>query len=74
MVLDSADNIYVNDQGNYRIRKITVAGEVTTLTGSTNAVLDGALADAKFTSLLGIAIDSSGKIYVSDWNAIRKID
>jgi len=78
LAVDSSENIYVSDNANSRIRKITPVGSVTTLagqlantSGSTNA--NGTA--ASFNGVQGLAIDVSGNIYVSDSgnNKIRKI-
>ncbi|MBP1221895.1 T9SS type A sorting domain-containing protein [Flavobacterium sp. 1355] len=73
---DAAGNIYVTDAGNYKIRKITPQGVVTTLAGSTVGFADGPGSAAKFnTDLDGICADKSGNLYVADnYNhKIRKI-
>jgi sugar lactone lactonase YvrE len=75
LVCDAAGNLYVTDSDNFRIRKITAAGVVTTLAGSTNGAADGAASVSQFSYPSGIAIDSNGDIYVADENnhKVRKI-
>lgn len=74
---DSSDNIYVADKLNHTIRKITPAGVVTTIAGAVGSIgtADGTGTAARFNNPAGIAVDSSGTIYVSDSNnhTIRKI-
>ena len=76
VAVDSAGNVYVADYTNQRIRKITPAGVVTTLAGSgTQAFADGTGTNASFFNPIGVAVDSAGNVYVSDYsnNRIRKI-
>lgn len=75
VAVDSAGNVYVADQNNNVIEKITPAGAVSVFAGSTAGNQDGTGAGAKFHGPKGIAIDSSGNIWVADStnNEIRKI-
>ena len=74
MAVDSSGNIYLADQLNRRIRKITSAGVVTTFAGSgTSGFVDGTGTAAQFLSPYGMAIDSSNNLYVRDTNTVRKI-
>ncbi|MFZ2493469.1 MAG: hypothetical protein WA208_18475 [Thermoanaerobaculia bacterium] len=74
---DSSGNIYVADQGNNKIRKITPAAEVTTLAGLAPSIgsTDDVRSAARFNNPWGVATDSSGNVYVSDMynHTIRKI-
>ena len=76
VAVDSNGYVYVADTNNYKIRKITPGGVVSTLAGSVMpGSTDGSGSDAGFSSPTGIAVDSNGYVYVTDsinYN-IRKI-
>jgi sugar lactone lactonase YvrE len=77
VALDSAGNVYVADAHNSTIRKVASSGEVTTLAGAAGSVgsADGTSSTARFNYPIGVALDSSGNLYVADREAhtIRKI-
>lgn len=74
--VDASGNIYVADQGNHLIRKISPDGVVTTLAGSgTYGNSNGTGTDASFDLPSDVAVDADGIVYVADFsnNMIRKI-
>ncbi|MDR3704656.1 MAG: T9SS type A sorting domain-containing protein [Paludibacteraceae bacterium] len=74
IAVDAFGNVYVAD--NNMIRKITSAGVVTTLAGSTTSgSTNGTNSSARFNSPTGVAVDALGNVYVADQNnnKIRKI-
>jgi prepilin-type N-terminal cleavage/methylation domain-containing protein len=76
LAMDSSNNLYVGDQSNNVIRKITPAGVVTTFAGSgTAGTANGTGVAAQFSSPAGVAVDSSNNVYVADYgnHMIRKI-
>jgi hypothetical protein len=77
VAVDTQGNIYVADQGDCTIRKVTPAGFVSTLAGEPNVDgnVDGSVSVAQFISPTGIAVDGSGNIFVSDSDSadIREI-
>jgi len=77
VAVDSAGNIYVADQSNETIRKVTPAGVVTTLAGLAGAAgsADGTNRGARFDFPCDVAVDSAGNLYVADLfnQTIRKV-
>jgi sugar lactone lactonase YvrE len=74
IVADNAGNLYVNDAGNSSIRKITQTGAVNTLAGIPADYVPFNSFSAAYTNLKGIAVDSTGNVYVADmYGAIDKV-
>ena len=79
VALDSSFNVYIADTVNHRIRKITVStGIITTIAGSSSSGYsgdDGQATSAKLNVPNGLAVDTSGNVYISDSlnHAIRKV-
>ncbi len=86
MVLAEDGNLYLSDQNNRRIRKVTPEGVVTTLAGSGPTSVgqgtfgpyfeDGDAETAKFSSPRDIISDHNGNLLVADHynDRIRKVD
>jgi sugar lactone lactonase YvrE len=77
IAVDSAGIVYVADTGNHTIRRITAAGAVTTLAGSAGlpGSTDASGSAARFNSPAGLAVDTSGNVFVCDAgnHTIRRI-
>ncbi len=76
--IDSADNIFISDHGNNRIRKINTNGTLSTIAGNGTIGYggDGGLAtDASLNNPWGVTEDAVGNIYIDDQinNVIRKV-
>ena len=77
IAVDGAGNLYVADNLNHTIRKVTPNGAVTTLAGTagSSGSIDGTGSAARFNFPEGVAVDGSGNLYVADFGnfLIRKI-
>ena len=79
VAVDTAGNVYIADQANQRVRKVTAStGIITTIAG--NGVIgfsgDGSAGTgAQLASPLGVAVDAAGNVYIADtgFNHIRKV-
>ena len=71
VAVDAAGNVYVADNGNSTIRKITPAGVVTTLAGTAGSTgpADGTGGAAQFYGPTGVAVDGAGNVFVADTNS-----
>ena len=79
LALDTSGNLYIADTNNYRVRKVTPAGTITTVAG--NGVCCGHTGDggvatsAQIGLAYGLAADAAGNLYIADIdnNLVRKV-
>jgi uncharacterized protein (TIGR03437 family) len=77
MAVDSAGNLYISDNHNHRVRKVTPAGVISNFAGS--GLLpgdDGPAARAGLSAPTGVALDTAGNVYIADslGGRVRKVD
>jgi len=79
VAVDASGNLYIADQGNYRIRKVDTWGIITTVAGNGTYGYSGDGGPATNASLWlpsDVAVDTSGNLYIADYgnHRIRKVD
>jgi len=79
VAVDASGNLYIADTSNHRIRKVDSFGTITTVAGNGTEGFSGdgaAATSATLNTPIGMAVDTSGVLYVADSfnNRIRKID
>ena len=79
MTVDGDGNLYIADSYNHVIRKINTNGIITTIVGNGKQGYDGdnnPATEAELNLPVGVALDSLGNLYVTDFNnhRIRKVD
>src|SRR5262249_53114146 len=74
LVMDAAGNIFFSDLGNYRVRKITPGGTITTVAGTGRCAFqsgDGGLATATDACPGWLALGPDNSLYFSDDGDLR---
>jgi sugar lactone lactonase YvrE len=71
----ASGDLFIADTRNHVIRRVTPAGDTTTVAGGPAGFADASGADARFNTPEGIAVDSAGVLYVADTqnHVIRRI-
>jgi uncharacterized protein (TIGR03437 family) len=78
VAVDSSGNVYIADTGNGLIRQVATTGDISTYAGSTSGATtgitlgDGGAADmAILNQPVGVAVDSAGNLYISEFGDAR---
>ena len=76
--VDSSGNLYIADENNQRIRKVTPTGAISTYAGNGSPGYSGdggQATSAQLNSPTGVAVDGSGNLYIVDYlnNRVRKV-
>jgi sugar lactone lactonase YvrE len=79
VAFDALGNLYIADYYNYRVRRVTANGIITTVAGNGSHGYSGdggAATNAMITNPSGVALDAVGNLYIADINnsRIRKVD
>lgn len=79
VAIDGSGNLYIADQNNCRVRKVSAAGTISTIAGNGTCFIGGDGGPASVAAVqypLGVACDATGNVYIADYgnNRIRKIN
>ena len=68
VAVDSSGNIYIADLNNFRVRKVSTNGIITTVTGNGSGAYGGDYGPATNGTLFpfAVAVDSTGNLYIAD--------
>lgn len=69
VAVDDADNLYIADVGNHRIRRVSPDGIITTVAGNGTAGFSGdggSATGAMLSSPYTVAVDHAGNLYIAD--------
>jgi hypothetical protein len=76
LVFDASGNLYINDQQNYRVRKVNTAGIISTVAGNGTFSIpntSGSAISSPLGSMSGICLDLLGNIYISCFYGVYEI-
>ena len=77
IAVDGAGNLYIADESNNRIRRVSPDGIILTVAGNGNVVSagdGGPATSAAFSQPGGVMVDSAGNLYFTDRGRIRKVN
>jgi sugar lactone lactonase YvrE len=76
LVVDPLGNLYIADTINYRVRRVSPDGRISTIAGNgtRGSQGDGGLAtSAQLQYPFGLVLDAASNLYIADGNAVRKV-
>ena len=78
VAIDNGGNVYVADNGNYRVRRISPNGIITTVAGNGTPGFSGdggPATSAQLSPVFGLAVDAAGNLMIADsgGNRIRRV-
>ena len=74
IALDQAGNLYIADEPNQRVRKVSTAGIITTVAGNGSSGFSGdggPAVNAQLSNPRGVAVDAAGNLFISDLSNFR---
>ncbi|MBM3933338.1 MAG: hypothetical protein FJ319_03400 [SAR202 cluster bacterium] len=69
LAVDAQDNLFIADTLNLRVRRVNIAGTITTVAGDGNAAFrgdGGQPTSASIRNPIAVTVDSSGNLYIAD--------
>ena len=78
LAVDTAGNLYIADSGNARVRRVTAAGNISTVAGNGTSGFGGdggSATGANLNTPSDVAVDAAGNLYIADLsnNRVRKV-
>jgi sugar lactone lactonase YvrE len=78
VAVDRQGNVYIADYENYRVRKVSPGGTITTFAGTGIPGFSGnggPATSAQFRLPIGVAVDGRGNVYIADYvdARVRKV-
>jgi sugar lactone lactonase YvrE len=76
IALDGSGNLYIADTNNYRVRKISPSGIISTLAGNGTRGFSGdggPALQAQLFNPVGLKLDSAGNLYIADSTSVRMV-
>ena len=77
VTVDATGNLFIADEGNYRIRKVTPDGRITTVAGNgrSGGSGDGGPAiSAQLGEVGSLSVDAAGNLFIVDSCSVRKVN
>ena len=76
LAIDGAGGLYIMDTDNWRIRRVSADGVVTTAAGSgeVSSPVEGPASQTAFLALYDLAVNPGGILYIADSDGLQKID
>jgi sugar lactone lactonase YvrE len=76
LAMDLSGNLFIVDSGNYRVRKVTAAGIISTIAGNgyaDNNVEFGPATSASLSRLEAVAVDAAGNVFIVAANRVFRV-
>jgi len=74
--VDGFGGLYIVDGGNFRLRRVSASGNITTITGTGDASspVEGPAVSSPILSVYGVTVNSAGILHIADSDGLQTID